>query len=96
MFLTDQSARMDDEEWRQKIANSLTVYSHSVMSKWKRAAGWVVRNLSMIKHRRTQKEENKLLRPLFDKQVLRHPAKTPFEPTPTLSFATLQLTRVRK
>jgi len=47
------------------------------------AVGWVVRNLSMIKDRRTQKKEKKLLGPPFDKQVLStHLAKAPFEPTP--------------
>lgn len=39
----------------------------------------------MIKDRRTQKEEKKLLGPLFGKQVSStHLAKTPFEPTPNL------------
>lgn len=49
------------------------------------AAGWVVRSLSKIKDRRTQKEKKKLLGPLLGKQVLStHLGKTPFEPTPNL------------
>lgn len=54
MFLTDQSARMDDEEWRQKIANGLTVYSHSVMSEWKRDSCWM--GSEEFEHDKTQKD----------------------------------------